>query len=85
MDEYIYGGGNGLSFENSIIITNATNSSEGVSGEYDYIENNYEMIKIMQQQLVSRNKRYFDILKFRIKGGKIITLYFDITNFFKHN
>ena len=79
----------GKSPEEAIVIVEAKNTREGDRAKYDYLTAEFgERGKAWQvelQQLVNRDGRFFDVMKVLLAGGKVITLYFDITDFFgKH-
>lgn len=76
----------GKSPEEAIVIVEAKSSREGVRAEYDYLSAEFgERGKAWQlelQQLLNHNGRVYDVMKVLLAGGKQVTLYFDITDFF---
>jgi len=82
-----YEGGDGKTTESAIIITNAHTERNGNAAEYAYIEKIYGIKnvdwKLLNQSCYSSNKKRFDCLNFQLlKNNEIITLNFDITEFF---
>ena len=76
-----YTGGPGDSFATAIIILGATDSSEGVQAEYDWLSQNRPGAQVLEQALLSDNDRMYDMLTIRKQGHKE-QVYFDITDFF---
>jgi len=89
-----YGGGDGTSIENAVIIENAADHFEGVEAEYLWLEAQFgpqgEKWGRDQQNLIEENDRLYDVLKVEFydsagayKKGDIVYFYFDITEFFR--
>lgn len=80
-----YGGGNGESFDNAIVI-NIPHPFIGVHAEYLFIENNFgkrgKDWQLENQALSFHNGRYYDVLKIKLTSGETKVFYFDISNFF---
>lgn len=76
----------GMSPDEAIVILGAKNGREGVRAEYDYIAAEFgERGKTWQlelQQLVSRDGKLYDAMKIVLANGKLVTLYFDISDFY---
>ena len=73
-----YSGGDGLSFDDAIIIVGADILS-GVRAEYDYIEQRYPGYQFHQQSLKEYKGRTFDVLEFTTAAGEKKAMYFDIS------
>lgn len=77
---------NGLSFDDAIIVHNASSHFEGVDVEYNLISQKYGNReidwKLKKQTLVERAGKFFDQIEIILKNGLEISLYFDITEFF---
>lgn len=80
-EKVTYTGGDGSSFEKAVVIHGA-NELTGVDAEYDYLAKRYPGYHRGKQSLSSHGKRRYDILEFTTTGGKKMTTYFDITEFF---
>lgn len=85
--EIRFGGGDGLSIENAIIINGTENEKEGVTAEFIYIgkkhgKRNSDWKPIMQSLLNKDGKSYDEIKIEDIKNNNEISYYFDITAFF---
>ena len=76
-----YSGGDGSSFEKSVVIHGATEQT-GVDAEYAYLAKHYPGYRRGKQTLGSHENRQFDILEFTKADGKKLTIFFDITEFF---
>ncbi|MFZ1322287.1 MAG: hypothetical protein WAT71_12095 [Ignavibacteria bacterium] len=80
-----FSNGDGLSFENAVKIQ-SQNSMQGISDEYLFINTFYGKREIdwflEGQSLVSHNDINYDVLKIKLKDGKILDIHFDISNFF---
>lgn len=92
--EVTYGGGDGTSIENAVIIESATNHFEGVDAEYVWLEMQFgpqgDKWDRLEQSLIEENDRLYDVLKVEFydkaggyKKGDITYFYFDITEFFR--
>lgn len=80
----LYSGGDGSSVGNAIVI-HSSQTFEGISLEYTYIESIYgEMDKdwfFLSQRLIEVTGKLYDVIEISFKG-KILLYYFDINNFF---
>jgi len=74
-------GGDGSSFENAIIISDCDNI-EGVDQEYNEVQKRFGNYKLIRQSLLNQEGRMFDKLELELEDGRIIEVYFDITDFF---
>jgi len=76
----------GESFEDAIVILNAKTDSEGVDSEYHYLEERFGKRGVDwdldQQYLSDAGDRYYDVMDIALSGGRKLTIYFDITDFF---
>lgn len=82
-----YEGGDGKLPENPIIIKNAENEINGVASEYAYISKVYgeKLVdwKVVGQSTSTQKNRKIDIINIEIMSKKeIISIYFDITEFY---
>jgi hypothetical protein len=77
---------NGLSFDDAVIINNASTHFEGIDAEYNFISKKYGNRevdwKLKKQTLIEQAGRFFDQIEIILKNGLEISLYFDITEFF---
>jgi hypothetical protein len=64
----------GSSIENAIVV-------KSVSEEYAYVKKVCPECKIKKQELISREKKHYDVLYFN-KSGTEVVYYFDINSFF---
>jgi putative salt-induced outer membrane protein YdiY len=71
----------GSSYEKAIVV-NAKGEMEGIRAEHTWLKKNYPGYKMIQQSSGSNNKKQYDSMKFTAADGKVVTIYFDITNFF---
>lgn len=80
-----FSAGDGLSFETAVKIK-SQNSMQGISDEYLFVNTFYgkkdEDWFLESQALVCQNDIDYDLLKIKLKDGKILDLHFDISNFF---
>ncbi len=74
-----YAGGDGSSFEQAVILVNASLLS-GPTAAYKFIEQHYPGYKRGRQSLVKQNERTYDVLEFTTADGQDKTMYFDITD-----
>jgi tetratricopeptide (TPR) repeat protein len=77
----------GQSMEDAVIIMNAKGDMEGVGAEYYYLEKKFGRNGVdwdlISQSLVSDVAgRYYDKLDIPLSTGKMITMYFNITDFY---
>lgn len=79
--EITYGGGDGSSVEEAVIILGATGESDGVPAEYQWIDKTYPGAEVEGQALLDDNGRVYDLLTLTIEG-KPVEVYFDITEYF---
>ncbi len=67
-------------FKNAIVIKEKTERA-GVNAEYKWIAEHYPDSKVLQQRLVNKSGKPYDIIDIKTKSGKK-SIYFDISNFF---
>jgi hypothetical protein len=85
--QVVFSENGGLSMEDSIIITNAKGDAEGVDAEYYYLEKKLgkkgvDWNLISQSLVAGEAGRSYDKMDIRLSTGKMITMYFDITDFY---
>ena len=85
-DGVSYSGGDGSSIDEPVVI-HAQTTQIGVPAEYSYVTKRYgkrgeDWDCDMQYKLKSQNGREIDSLVIKLANGEIISLYFDITEFF---
>jgi len=73
--------GDGSSFDKAVFI-NETHEGPGVDAEYAWIAKTYPGARTGSQELVTHNKKPYDILHITTPDGKTMAVYFDISNFF---
>ena len=83
----IFSENGGQSMEDAVIIMNAKGDMEGVGAEYYYLEKKFGRNgvdwNLISQSFVSDDAgRYYDKLDIPLSTGKMITMYFDITDFY---
>lgn len=77
----------GESIEDAIVIINATGEEDGVNSEYYYLEKRFGIQEIdwelVSQSLLSgEGDRYYDKMDISLSAGEMISIYFDITDFY---
>ncbi len=76
----------GTSFEDTIVITGAENTEEGVAAEYEYLEEKFGIPnidwKFIQQSLIPGKYKYFDKFLIQDSKGNEFEFYFDISDFY---
>ncbi len=77
-----YGGGNGYTPENAVIIGGVTFDYEGVDAEYQYLRRKFPGHRVLVQKIYSEDGHFFDVLTIRTIKGDEETLYFDISAFY---
>ncbi len=71
----------GLTYETAIIIQQKDEMS-GIGAEYAWLRQNYPGCRLKQQSLASYNDKPYDIMTIFTSEGKVLDIYFDISNFF---
>jgi hypothetical protein len=78
--------GAGDSIADPVVVIGAKNSIEGVSSEYDYLQQRFgEKDKdwfFISQKLLNENEKFYDKLTLELKDKSKIDIYFDISAFF---
>ena len=87
--EIKFAGGDGTSFDKAVVIIGAKSPRFGIKAEYIYLEMHYGKPnvdwRLVQQSLAFDDNKFFDILEIVIiKSGKIIEIYYDISDFRKY-
>ncbi len=79
-------GGQGYTIDDAIKVIGAKNSIEGVTAEYNYLEQRFGQKdrdwKLISQSLVSKDKIFYDKLTISCENKKTCDIFFDITGFF---
>ncbi|MBL7739979.1 MAG: hypothetical protein JNK14_12240 [Chitinophagaceae bacterium] len=71
----------GTSFDNPVVIR-VTTEKAGVAEEYKWLSNNYPGYTTIRKTQASKEKKRYDIIRIKTKGGEIKDIYFDTTSFF---
>jgi uncharacterized protein YhfF len=79
--EISFGGGDGSSQAQAIIIKGASGESDGVHSEYEWVKQNRHGAEILGQALLMKDDRAYDMLTIRLNGVEE-EIFFDITAFF---
>jgi len=80
-DDIVYGGGDGSSMEQAVIIK-APNNGAGVYAEAEWIRMNHPGWKEEEQALVGGDDgKYYDRIDYTTPQGETKTIFFDITDF----
>jgi len=77
-----YGGGDGTSPEQAVIIQGTTDEQAGVRSEYAWIRQYYPGAKIQGQSLNMIKGKAHDVFSIKTASGEAKKLYFDISGFF---
>lgn len=76
----------GSSPEKAIVNQNTKSHSEGVDAEYEYLESIYGKQnvewRLNEQIMAVYRKKFYDILKIKLRNGQKRTYWFDITSFY---
>jgi hypothetical protein len=86
-DGYItFSDNSGRSIEDAVVIENALSEEDGVASEYYYLEEKFGQRDVdwflENQELVSEEKRFYDKMDVKLADKSMITIYFDINEFF---
>jgi hypothetical protein len=73
-----YGGGDGSSFDDAVVLLGATIVS-GPRAEYDLIERHYPGYQFRSQSLKEFKGRTFDVIEFTTESGEERLMHFDIS------
>ncbi len=74
-------GGDGSSFENTIIISECDHM-EGIEQEYIELRKRFGNYSLIRQNLLDYNNRKIDKLELKLEDGQQIEVHIDITEFF---
>ena len=81
----LYLGGDGTSLEKAVKI-NAPTTSTGIAAEYEYVARIHGRIdedwELELQALMDRDDKKYDVLYIRLREGRRLAYFFDITGFF---
>ncbi|MCX7830054.1 MAG: hypothetical protein N2445_03215 [Acidobacteria bacterium] len=75
------GQNDGLSYERAIVVPEKSEIT-GVNWEYKWLAENYPEYKFKGQSLAFENDKPYDIIEIKTKKGRVIKIYFDISNYF---
>ena len=80
-------GGTGESFETAISIKGVYDSANGINVEYFILKKMFGRPghdwALQRQNLHKRGDLSYDIMRLRLRDGRDVTVYFEITDFFK--
>jgi hypothetical protein len=65
----------GKTFEKAIVV-------KSVDAEYEWIRSNFPGSQVTGQSLLSKKRKYCDLLTFKTKDGEDKQVYFDISGFY---
>ena len=81
-----YGGGNGSTQQDTIIVLVAKDETEGVDSEYNWLEEKFGKQNISwelnDQELIDEGNKQYDILRIKFPSGELKEFWFDITDFY---
>ena len=77
-----FSGGDGLSIQQAVIITNTASEDTGVRAEYVWLHEHYPGYRLQLQSLKSEGHKAYDVMMIRTADGKSLTIFFDITAFY---
>ncbi len=76
-----YVGGNGLSFNSPVIILGAKSLEQGVAAEKQWLADHFPDATKTGQEFITVGDRRFDIFDLTTADGRIVHVYFDVTDF----
>ena len=76
-----FSGGDGSSRDNAVVI-DASNESEGVQAEYEWIKDHLPGAQIESTSLIDKDGKVYDSFEVTLASGETRTLWFDITAYF---
>lgn len=71
----------GSSYEKAIVIKEKTETA-GVHAEYAWIKEHYPGYQMVNQSLMNKDKKPYDVINIKTSSGQAKAIYFDISNFF---
>ena len=71
----------GLTYKTAIVIKEKDEIS-GIGAEYSWLKQNYPGCRLKQQSLTSYKNNPYDIMTIITSDGKVLDIYFNISNFF---
>jgi hypothetical protein len=77
-----YSGGDGATMESAVVIEGANNSSAGIAAERKWVTEKYPGFKKVQQSLLHKEGKSYDLIEIETADGKSKSIYFDISGFF---
>ena len=82
-----YGGGDGESFDDAIVIQGAASTNEGVASEYQYLSEKFGQRgidwELVEQRLRTIGNKHYDKMDINLSDGTQKAIYFNITDFFE--
>jgi len=72
----------GSSIQTAIQLPGVRNETQGVDAEYGYIKKNFPGWNLKAQSLVPEKGHQYDAITISGPGGKVQTIFFDITTWF---
>lgn len=82
----MYSAHEGKSVEDAIIISHVNDHFEGINAEYLYIEQKFGKRgvdwQLIKQELLNENQKVYDRFIFQLSDQTVISLYFNLTEFF---
>ena len=77
-----YGGGDGSTCEQAIVIQGAKGEPDGVASEYAWLKSHFPGYKMSRQAEINNSGKMFDQLDFADRDGKPHSICFDITAYY---
>lgn len=71
----------GLTYKTAVVIKEKDEIS-GIGAEYSWLKQNYPGCRLKQQSLTSYKNNPYDIMTIITSDGKVLDIYFNISNFF---
>jgi hypothetical protein len=71
----------GFTYKTAIVIKEKDEIS-GIGAEYSWLRQNYPGCRLKQQSLTSYKNNPYDIMTIITSDGKVLDIYFNISNFF---
>lgn len=76
----------GTDLNHAIKIKGARDAFEGIRFEYMYLSKKFGVKdidwKLIIQMMTQKNDRYFDVFNIMLKDERVLSIYFDVTEFF---
>lgn len=78
-----YSDNKGVTMEDAIVITGATDDLESTKSEYVYLAHHFPGYKMGMQSLLNNKSKDYDLLEFTDGSGTSQKIYFDVTEAFQ--